>query len=43
MKKIFKYVLYFILTIIIIIKWSQFFGGGDYILKAIILLLSLCL
>lgn len=38
-EKNFKYVLYFILTIIIIIKWSQFFGGGDYILKAIIIII----
>ncbi len=39
MKKIVRYVLYFVLTIIIIMKWSQFFSGGDYILKAIILII----
>lgn len=32
-------VLYFVLPIIIIKKWLQFLGGGDYILKAIILII----
>ena len=32
-------VLYFVLPIIIIIKWLQFFGGGDYKLKAMILII----